>query len=43
MDNDWYEYVEYGTTNELRIILQSSGFSSEPSTYIRKNASEYVV
>lgn len=43
MDNDWYEYVEYGTTNKLRIILQSSGFSREASTYIRKNASEYVV
>lgn len=43
MDNDWYEYVEYGTTNELRIILQSSGFSREASTYIRKNTSEYVV
>lgn len=43
MDNDWYEYVEYGTTNELRIVLQSSGFSREASTYIRKNANEYIV
>lgn len=43
MENDWYEYVEYGTTNKLRILLQSSGFSREASTYIRKNAVEYIV
>lgn len=42
IDNDWYEYVEYGTTNKLRIILQSSGFSREASTYIRKNSGDYV-
>ena len=24
--NNWYEFVEYGTTNRLRIILQRSGF-----------------
>ena len=28
-DNDWYEYVEYGTTNPLTIFLQQSGFSRE--------------
>ena len=33
--NDWYEYVEYGTTNPLTILLQRSGFSRETSTYIR--------
>ena len=27
--NDWYEFVEYGTCNELRITLQRSGFSRE--------------
>jgi len=41
--NDWYEYVEYGTTNPLTIILQRSGFSRETSTYIKKHRSEYVV
>lgn len=41
--NDWYEYVEYGTTNPLSITLQRSGFSRETSTYIRQHKSEYVV
>lgn len=41
--NDWYEFVEYGTCNELRITLQRSGFSREASSYIRKNASEYII
>jgi len=40
--NDWYEYVEYGTTNPLSIILQRNGFSRETSTYIRKHRNEYV-
>jgi len=42
-DNDWYEYVEYGTTNPLSITLQRNGFSRETATYIRKNQNEYVV
>ena len=41
--NDWYEYVEYGTTNPLTILLQRSGFSRETSTYIRQHRREYVV
>lgn len=41
--NDWYEYVEYGTTNPLTILLQRSGFSRENSTYIRQHRDEYVV
>lgn len=42
-NNDWYEFVEYGTCNNLRITLQRSGFSREASSYIRQNASEYIV
>lgn len=42
LQNDWYEYVEYGTTNPLTIVLQRSGFSRETSTYIKKNRDEYV-
>jgi hypothetical protein len=41
--NDWYEYVEYGTTNPLSIMLQRNGFSRETSTYIRKNREKYVI
>ena len=40
--NDWYEFVEYGTTNRLRIILQSSGFKRDSTEYIRRNADKYV-
>lgn len=40
--NDWYEFVEYGTTNRLRIILQRSGFKRETTEYIRRNADKYV-
>lgn len=39
---DWYEYVEYGTTNPLTITLQRSGFSREASTYIRQHRTDYV-
>lgn len=42
-DNDWYEYVEYGTTNKLRITLQRCGFTREASHYIRSHTLEYVV
>lgn len=41
--NDWYEYVEYGTTNPLSIMLQRNGFSRETSTYIRTHRDDYVV
>ena len=41
-DNDWYDYVEYGTTNGLRITLQKSDFSREATDYIRKHQDEYV-
>lgn len=37
-DNDWYEYVEYGTTNKVTIFLQQLGFSRESSTYIMRTA-----
>lgn len=41
--NDWYEYVEYGTTNLLSITLQKYGFSRESSLYIKQNKNEYVI
>lgn len=43
ISNDWYEYVEYGTTNPLTITLQRSGFSRETSSYIRKHPEFYVL
>lgn len=41
--NNWYEYVEYGTTNRLRIVLQKSDFSREAAAYINGNQGDYVV
>jgi hypothetical protein len=43
MDNDWYEFVEYGTTNRLSIMFQRHEFSRETATLIRHNKNEYVV
>ena len=42
-DNNWYEYVEFGTTNPLTILLQRNGFSRESATFIKKHKNEYVV
>ena len=43
--NDWYEYVEYGTTNPLTIFLQQSGFSRESSKFIEEptNQNKYLI
>lgn len=41
--NDWYEYVEYGTTNHTTIFLQQSGFSREASSFIQKHYGKYIV
>lgn len=40
--NDWYEFVEFGTTNPLTILLQRNGFSRESARYIKKHP-EYIV
>lgn len=42
-DNNWYEFVEYGTTNPITILLQRNGFSREVSTYIRNNKVEFII
>ena len=42
MKNDWYEYVEYGTTEGLVIFLQQVGFTREASLYIYKNSKIYI-
>ncbi|WP_311777160.1 DEAD/DEAH box helicase [Trueperella abortisuis] len=41
-DNDWYEYIEYGTTKQETILLQRLGFTRESATYIRTNVSNAV-
>jgi hypothetical protein len=41
--NDWYEFVEYGTTNPLSIMLQRNGFFRETANFIKDNRRLYVV
>ena len=41
-ENNWYEYVEFGTTNPITILLQRNGFSREAATYIR-NHHEFLI
>ena len=43
LTNDWYEYVEYGTTNKICILLQKNGFSPEIATYIQKHEDLYII
>ena len=42
LTNDWYEFVEYGTTNKTCILLQKNGFSPEVATYIQKHEDLYI-
>lgn len=41
--NDWYEFVEYGSTNKKSIMIQKLGFSREAALYILAHESDYVV
>jgi hypothetical protein len=43
MENDWYEFVEYGTRNKLTIFLQRSGFTRETAMYIREHRNDYII
>ena len=42
-DNNWYEYVEYGTTKPVTILLQRIGFTRENATYIREHRDKYIL
>lgn len=42
-NNDWYEYVEYGSTNELTIFFQRNGFNRDTADYIRQHKDQYTV
>lgn len=42
--NDWYEYVEYGTSNKLVIMLQKYGFSREDAIILSKPSyKQYII
>ena len=34
IENDWYEYVQYGTSNDIVILLQKMGFSRDSALKI---------
>ncbi|WP_368488086.1 DEAD/DEAH box helicase [Clostridium sp. BJN0013] len=40
--NDWYEFVEYGSTNRKIINIQKHGFSRESSLYILNHGKDYI-
>ena len=43
LQNDWYEYVEYGTNNQVIIELQKFGFLREQAlTMIKDPYSKYI-
>lgn len=41
-DNDWYEYVEYGTVNKLTITLQRYGYSRDSALILMKDKDAYI-
>lgn len=41
LKNNWYEFIEYGTSNELRIWLQKNGYSREAASFIEKHSEYY--
>lgn len=43
IENDWYEYVEYGSTNIYTITLQRLGYSRESATKIKSRKSHYII
>lgn len=44
-ENDWYEFIEYGTTNKLTIFLQRVGFSRDSAIFLVKPQSKtkYII
>jgi len=42
-ENDWYEYIEFGSTNELTIFFQRNGLTRDTAEYIREHKDKYVV
>lgn len=41
LKNNWYEFIEYGTSNEFRIWLQKNGYSREAASFIEKHSEYY--
>lgn len=43
LDNDWYKYVEYGTTDPLIIQLEKIGFTRETASHIKANKDKFLI
>lgn len=41
--DNWYEFVEYGSTNKRAIAIQKHGFSRESAMYIIRQSQKYIV
>ena len=41
-DNDWYEFIEFGTHEPIIIFLQRIGFTRETALYIKEKAPRYI-
>lgn len=41
-NNDWYEFIEFGTHEPMIIFLQRIGFSRETALYIRANSNDFI-
>ncbi len=40
--DNWYEFVEYGSTNKRAITIQKHGFSRESAMYILRQGQKYI-
>lgn len=40
---DWYEFVEFGSTNRLSIFLQRNGYSRDSSIYLMSHRQKYII
>ena len=40
--DNWYEFVEYGSTNIRAIAIQKHGFSRESAMYILRQGQKYI-
>ena len=40
--DNWYEFVEYGSTNKSAIAIQKHGFSRESAMYILRQGQKYI-
>jgi superfamily II DNA/RNA helicase len=42
-NNDWYEYVEYGTMEPKKIILERSGYTRESADFIISHQNQFMI